>query len=163
MATFAQMIFSNGYSWIKMYKFGLKFHCTSFQMVQLTVFHNLFGKWLGAGEGISLTAVFVIRILDIERLPKRLCTGYGISLIMCCMWWQFICIHFLLFTKLPNLRQLRIICPLCHELNMTHTITLLLNSQDSAAESNLYWETGWKNNFRIVWHTLSKSNIIQTE
>ena len=40
--------FSNAFSWMKIQKFGLRFHWSLFPKVQLTIFHHWFRKWLGA-------------------------------------------------------------------------------------------------------------------
>ena len=40
MATIFQTTYSNGFSWMKMYEFWLKFHRTLFLRVQLAIFHH---------------------------------------------------------------------------------------------------------------------------
>ena len=42
MAAIFQTTFSNGFSWIKMYEFGLTFHWSLFLGVQLIIFQHLF-------------------------------------------------------------------------------------------------------------------------
>ena len=53
MAAILQMTFSNAFSWMKMYKFRLRFHWGLFQMVQITIFQHSFGEWLGANQATS--------------------------------------------------------------------------------------------------------------
>ena len=48
-----QMTFSNGYSWMKMCEFWLKFHWSLFLRVQLTIFQHWFRWWLGADQATS--------------------------------------------------------------------------------------------------------------
>ena len=45
--------FSNGFSWIKMYDFRLKFHWIFFLAVKLTIFQHWFRKLLGADQATS--------------------------------------------------------------------------------------------------------------
>ena len=42
MAAIVQTTFSNAFSWMKMYKFQLRFHWSLFPRVQLTIFHHWF-------------------------------------------------------------------------------------------------------------------------
>ena len=53
MAAIFQTIFSNAFSWMKMYKFRLRFHWSLFPRVQLTIFQHWFRWWLGAGQATS--------------------------------------------------------------------------------------------------------------
>ena len=53
MAAIFQTTFSDEFSWMKMYKFRLKFHWNLFPRVQLTIFQHWFRKWLGAGQATS--------------------------------------------------------------------------------------------------------------
>ena len=50
MAAIFQKTFSNAFSWMKMYKFLLKFHWSVFPGVQLAIFHHWFRQWLGANQ-----------------------------------------------------------------------------------------------------------------
>ena len=52
-AAIFQTIFSNAFSWMKMYKFRLRFHWNFFQRVQITIFHRCFRYWLGASQATS--------------------------------------------------------------------------------------------------------------
>ena len=49
MAAIFQTTFSNAFSWMKMFKFRLRFH----PRVQLTIFQHWFRLWLGAGQATS--------------------------------------------------------------------------------------------------------------
>ena len=51
-ATFKTM-FSNTFSWMKIYEFRLRFHWSFFLMVQLTIFQHWFRQWLGADQATS--------------------------------------------------------------------------------------------------------------
>ena len=53
MAAISQTTFSNAISWIKMYKFRLKFHWSLFPRVQSTIFQHWFRWWLGAVQATS--------------------------------------------------------------------------------------------------------------
>ena len=53
MAAVSQTIFSNAFSWMKMYEFRLKFHWSSFLRFQLTIFQHWFRYWLGAVQATS--------------------------------------------------------------------------------------------------------------
>ena len=53
MAAIFQTTFSNAFSWMKMFKFRLRFHWRLFPRVQLTIFQHWFRKWLGAGQATS--------------------------------------------------------------------------------------------------------------
>ena len=53
MAAISQTTFSNGFSWMKIYEFQLKFHWSLFLRVQLTIFQHWFRWWLGADEATS--------------------------------------------------------------------------------------------------------------
>ena len=53
MAAIFQTTFSNGFSWMKMYEFRLKFHWSLFLGVQLTIFQHRFRQWLGADQAAS--------------------------------------------------------------------------------------------------------------
>ena len=53
MAAIFQTTFSNAFSWMKMYKFQLRFHWSLFLRVQLTIFQHWFRYWLGAGQATS--------------------------------------------------------------------------------------------------------------
>ena len=53
MATSFQTTFSNAFSWMKIYKLWLRFHCNFFPRVQITIFHHCFRQWLGAGQATS--------------------------------------------------------------------------------------------------------------
>ena len=48
-----QTTFSNAFSWMKIYKFRLRFHLNFFPSIQITIFHHCFRKWLGAGQATS--------------------------------------------------------------------------------------------------------------
>ena len=50
MAATFQTIFSNTYSWMKIYEIGLRFHWSLFLRVQLTIFQHWFRYWLGADQ-----------------------------------------------------------------------------------------------------------------
>ena len=52
MATILQT-FSNAFSWIKMYKFRLRFHWSFFPRVEFTIFQHWFRWWLGAVQATS--------------------------------------------------------------------------------------------------------------
>ena len=43
----------NAFSWMKIYKFRLRFHWSLFPRVQLTITHHWFRYWLGAGQATS--------------------------------------------------------------------------------------------------------------
>ena len=45
--------YSNGFPWMKMYEFWLKFHRSLFLGVQLTIFQHWFRWWLGADQATS--------------------------------------------------------------------------------------------------------------
>ena len=45
MAAISQMTFSKAFSWMKMFKFRLKFHLSSFLRVQMTIFQHWFRWW----------------------------------------------------------------------------------------------------------------------
>ena len=49
MAAIFQTIFSNPFSWMKMYEYRLRFHWILFPRVQLTISQHWFRSWLGAG------------------------------------------------------------------------------------------------------------------
>ena len=53
MATIFQTIFSHAFSWMKMYKFRLRFHWSLSLRDQLTIFQHCFGWWLGADQATS--------------------------------------------------------------------------------------------------------------
>ena len=53
MAAIFQTTFSNTFPWMKMYEFRLRFHCSLFPMVQLTIFQHWFRWWLGADQGTN--------------------------------------------------------------------------------------------------------------
>ena len=53
MAAVSQTMFSNAFSWMKMYEFRLKFHWIMFLMFQLTIFQHWFRYWLGAVQATS--------------------------------------------------------------------------------------------------------------
>ena len=53
MVAIFQTTFSNAFSWMKMFKFRLKFHWSLFPRVQLTIFQHWFRWWLGAGQATS--------------------------------------------------------------------------------------------------------------
>ena len=53
MAAFSQTMFSNAFSWMKMYEFRLKFHWSLFLRFQLTIFQHWFRYWLGADQATS--------------------------------------------------------------------------------------------------------------
>ena len=53
MADIFQTTFSNAFSWMKMYKFGLRFQWNFLPRVQLTIFRHWFRWWIGAGQAPS--------------------------------------------------------------------------------------------------------------
>ena len=53
MAAVSQTMFSNAFSWMKMYAFRLKFHWSLFLRFQLTIFQYWFRWWLGADQATS--------------------------------------------------------------------------------------------------------------
>ena len=53
MAAIFQTTYSKAFSWMKMYKFWLKFHWSLFLRVQLTIIQHRFRKWLGADQATS--------------------------------------------------------------------------------------------------------------
>ena len=53
MAAILQTIFSNEFSWMKIYEFRLQFHWSLFLRVQLKTFHHWFRWWLGADQATS--------------------------------------------------------------------------------------------------------------
>ena len=53
MDAISQTIFSNAFSWMKMYEFRLEFHWSLFLRVQLTIFQHWFRWWLGAVQATS--------------------------------------------------------------------------------------------------------------
>ena len=48
-----QTIFSNAFSWMKMYEFRLRFHWSSFLISLSTIFQHWFRWWLGADQATS--------------------------------------------------------------------------------------------------------------
>ena len=48
-----QTTFSNGFCWMKLYEFRLKFHWSLFLGVQLTIFQHWCRKWLGANQATN--------------------------------------------------------------------------------------------------------------
>ena len=53
MATIFQTTFSNAFSWMKMFKFRLRFHWSLFPRVQLTIFQHRLRWWIGAVQATS--------------------------------------------------------------------------------------------------------------
>ena len=53
MAAIFHTTFSNAFSWMKMYKFRLKFHWSLFPRIQLTIFQHWLRWWLGAVQATS--------------------------------------------------------------------------------------------------------------
>ena len=53
LAAIYHTTFSNAFSWLKMYKFRLRFHWNLFPRVQLTLFQHWCRLWLGAGQATS--------------------------------------------------------------------------------------------------------------
>ena len=53
MAAIFQTTFWNGFSWMKMFEYRLKFHWNLFLRVQLTIFQHWFRWWLGAVQATS--------------------------------------------------------------------------------------------------------------
>ena len=53
MAAIFQTTFWNGFSWMKMYEYRLKFHWSLFLVVQLTIFRHWFRWWLVAFQATS--------------------------------------------------------------------------------------------------------------
>ena len=53
MTNISRMTFSNAFCWMKMYEFWLRFHCSLFIRVQLTIFQNWFRYWLGTDQATS--------------------------------------------------------------------------------------------------------------
>ena len=53
MAVIFQTTFSNAFSWMKVYKFRLRFHWCLFPRAQLKIFKHWFIYWLGAGQVTS--------------------------------------------------------------------------------------------------------------
>ena len=53
MAAIFQTPFANGFSWMKLYEFRLKFHWSLFLGVELTIFQHWFRLWLGADQATS--------------------------------------------------------------------------------------------------------------
>ena len=53
MDAISQTTFSNAFSWMKMFKFQLKFHWSLFLRFQLTIFQHWFRYWLGAVQATS--------------------------------------------------------------------------------------------------------------
>ena len=53
MAAVSQTMFSNAFSWMKIYEFCLKFHWSLFRRFQLTIFQHWFRYWLGAVQATS--------------------------------------------------------------------------------------------------------------
>ena len=53
MAAIFQMIFSSVLSWVKTYKFWLRFHWCFFLRFQVTIFQHWFRYWLGPDDATS--------------------------------------------------------------------------------------------------------------
>ena len=53
MAAIFQTTFSNAFSWMKRYELRLRFHWSFFPMVQLTIIHHWFRKWIGPSQATS--------------------------------------------------------------------------------------------------------------
>ena len=53
IATISQTIFSNAFSWMKIYEFCFIFHWTLFLMLKSTIFQHWFRYWLGADQATS--------------------------------------------------------------------------------------------------------------
>ena len=53
MDAILQTTFSSAFSWMKMFKFQLRYHWSLFLMVQLTIFQHWFRWWLGAVQATS--------------------------------------------------------------------------------------------------------------
>ena len=60
MAAISQTMFSNAFSWMKMYEFRLKFHWSLFLRFQLTIFQHWFRYWLGAVRATSLNQWWLV-------------------------------------------------------------------------------------------------------
>ena len=48
-----QTTFSKAFSWMKMYKYRLRFHWSWFPRIQITIFQHWFRWWLGTGQATS--------------------------------------------------------------------------------------------------------------
>ena len=91
----SQTTFSNGFSWIKMHEFPIKFHWNLFLRFKLTTFQHWFRWWLGADQMTShyldqwwLVYGCIYVSLGINELTKLQSTfGHG---------WVIICRHNLL-------------------------------------------------------------------
>ena len=53
MTAVSQTTLSNAFSWMKMVEFRLRFHCSLFLSVQLTIIQHWFRHWLGTGQATS--------------------------------------------------------------------------------------------------------------
>ena len=53
MDAISQTTFSSAFSWMKIFEFRLKFHCSLLPGVQLTIFQHWFRWWLGAVQATS--------------------------------------------------------------------------------------------------------------
>ena len=79
MTAIFQTIFSNAFSWMKMYKFRLRFHWSLLPGVRLTIFQYWFRQWLGADQATS-------HCLDQWWLIYwRMYASLGIHELMACM------------------------------------------------------------------------------
>ena len=89
MAAIYQTTFWNAFSWMKIYKFWLRFHWSLFLRVQSTIFQHCFRWWLGAVQATShylnqwwLVYWRIYASLGVNELNRRL-VPQRILLVLC--------------------------------------------------------------------------------
>ena len=73
MTDVPQTMFSNAFSWMKMYEFRLKFHLSLFLRFQLTIFQHWFRYWLGTVN--LLTHICITRPQWVKWTPLFTLSG----------------------------------------------------------------------------------------
>ena len=95
MAAIPCTIFSNAFSWMKMYEFWLRFHWSLLLRVQLTIFQHLFREWLGTDNPLSepmvvslLTFICVTPPQGVILRRAYLDRNYKAKLVRSIIWWR---------------------------------------------------------------------------
>ena len=86
MAAIFQTTFSNAFSWMKMFKFRLRFHWSLFPRVQLTIFQALVQimAWHRPGDK-PLSEPMMVSLLTHICVTRPQCVNYSL---WCHRWWQ---------------------------------------------------------------------------
>ena len=156
MTAVPQTMFSNAFSWMKMYEFRLKFHLSLFLRFQLTIFQHWFRYWLGAVN--LLTHICITRPQWVKWTPLFTLSGKHMinknSVVNILMPWQkgvkffrrHFEIHFREWQRLNFYQSFAEVCCYKDTIDIKSALVYVMNTRRAIAwtyDDPIHYVTSW--------------------